>query len=72
MDVPVGWSILLLVAAGWNLFIWPQFLRRVRVDERSRDADGRATAFLNVHVVLITVSLALGIAIGVLGILTLL
>lgn len=71
MDVPIAWSILLLVAAGWNLFIWPQFLRRVRADERSRDTDGRATAFLKVHVVLITVSLALAIAIGVLGILTL-
>jgi len=72
VDLPLAWSILLLVAAGWNLFIWPQFLRRVRADERSRDADGAATAFLKVHVVLIAISLVLAVALGVLGVLTLL
>jgi len=71
MDVPVGWSLLLLVAAAWNLFIWPQFLRRIRGDERSRDADGRPTKFLQVHVVLISISLALAVAIGVLGVMAL-
>lgn len=71
MDVPVAWSVLLLAAAGWNLVIWPQFLKRVRADERSRDADGRATPFLKVHVGLITISLAFAVALGVLGVLTL-
>ena len=71
MDVPVGWSVLLLVAAAWNLFIWPQFLRRIRADERSRDAEGRPTRFLQVHAVLISISLALAAALGVLGVLTL-
>ena len=71
MDVPVAWSVLLLVAAGWNFFIWPQFLKRVRADERARDAAGNATTFLKVHVVLITISLAFAVALAVLGVLTL-
>lgn len=71
MDLPVAWSLVLLVAAVWNVIIWPPFLRRVRADERSRDADGNPTKFLKVHVVLISISLALAAAIGVLGVLTL-
>lgn len=71
MDLPLGWSLLLLVVAAWNLFIWPQFWRRVTKDERARDADGRPTAFFRVHAVLIGVSLVLAVAVGVLGILTL-
>lgn len=70
MDLPVAWSLVLLVTAVWNLIVWPPFLRRVRRDARSRDDAGRATTFLRVHAVLIGVSLALAIAVGVLGILT--
>lgn len=71
MDLPVAWSLLLLVAAVWSFVIWPPFLRRVLKDERSRDADGKPTTFLRVHVILISISLALAVAVGVLGILTL-
>ena len=71
MELPVAWSVVLLVAAGWNLLIWPRFFQRIAKDPRSRDADGRATRFLTVHVVLIAVSLALALAVGVLGVLTL-
>lgn len=71
MDIPFGWSLLLLGAAAWNLLIWPQFWRRVSKDSRARDEAGRPTAFLRVHVVLIVVSLTLGLAIGVLGIISL-
>ena len=71
MDLPVAWSLLLLVVAAWNLFIWPQFWRRVTKDDRARDADGRPTTFFRVHAILIGVSLALAVAVGVLGILTL-
>ncbi|KQY58153.1 hypothetical protein ASD11_00310 [Aeromicrobium sp. Root495] len=71
MELPVAWSLLLLVVAAWNLFIWPQFWRRVTKDGRARDADGRPTAFFRVHAVLIGVSLVLAVAVGVLGILTL-
>lgn len=72
MDIPVGWSLLLVATAAWNLLIWPRFWQRIAADPRSRDADGRATKFLTVHSVLITVSLALALAVGVLGVLTLL
>ncbi|MGN7702635.1 SCO4848 family membrane protein [Cellulosimicrobium sp. 22601] len=71
MELPVAWSVVLLVAAAWNLLIWPRFLQRIAKDPRSRDADGRATRFLTVHVVLITVSLVLAVAVGALGVLTL-
>lgn len=71
MELPVGWTIILIVAAVWNLIVWPQFFKRVSKDPRSRDDDGKPTRFLTVHAVLVGVSLALGIAIGVLGLLTL-
>ena len=71
MDLPLAWSLLLLVAAVWNFVIWPPFLRRIAKDERARDADGRPTRFLQVHAILIGVSLSLAVAVGVLGILTL-
>jgi hypothetical protein len=72
VDIPVGWSVLLIVTALWNLLIWPRFWQRIAADPRSRDTNGRATKFLTVHSVLITVSLVLALAVGVLGVLTLL
>ncbi|MBE1877711.1 SCO4848 family membrane protein [Myceligenerans pegani] len=71
MNLPVAWSVLLIVTAGWNLLIWPSFWRRIAADPRSRDDAGRPTRFLTVHAVLIAVSLALGLAVGVLGVLSL-
>lgn len=71
MDLPVVWSLVLLATAVWNAIIWPPFLRRVRADERSRDAAGNGTTFLRVHVVLISISLLLAAAVGVLGLVTL-
>lgn len=71
MELPAGWSILLIVTALWNLIIWPQFFKRVARDERARDTDGKPTRFYTVHVVLVGVSLALGLAVGVVGILAL-
>jgi uncharacterized membrane protein len=68
MDLPVAVSSLLIVAGLWNLLIWPQFLRRVVKDPRARDASGRATTFLTVHVVLVSVSMALGAAVLIVGI----
>ncbi len=70
MDLPLAWSLLLIVSAVWGFVIWPPFLRRVLKDERSRDANGNATTFLRVHVILIGISLALAAAVGVLGIFT--
>lgn len=71
MDLPLAWSLVLIVTAVWNFVIWPPFLKRVRKDERSRDAGGNATTFLRVHTILIAISLALAVAVGVLGIVTL-
>ncbi|MFI6424470.1 SCO4848 family membrane protein [Promicromonospora sp. NPDC050880] len=71
MEIPAGWSVVLVVTALWNLVIWPRFWQRIAADPRSRDAEGRATRFRTVHAVLITVSLALALAVGVLGVLTL-
>ena len=57
----------LLVAAGaWPLLIWPNFVRVVATDERAFD-DG-PTAYLLVHVGLAVVSMALGLALVVLGV----
>ncbi|WP_369375029.1 SCO4848 family membrane protein [Promicromonospora sp. Populi] len=71
MNIPVAWSVVLIVTALWNLLIWPRFWQRIVADPRSRDADGRATKFLTVHTVLIAISLALALSVGVLGALTL-
>ncbi|AEG44745.1 SCO4848 family membrane protein [Isoptericola variabilis] len=71
MSLPLGWSVLLLVVAAWNLLVWPRFFRRVAADPRARDDAGRRTRFYTVHAVLIGVSLALAVAVGVLGVLTL-
>lgn len=71
VKLPVVWSLVLLASAAWNLLIWPRFWQRIAADPRSRDESGRATRFLTVHSVLIGVSLAFAVALGVLGVLTL-
>lgn len=68
VEISLGWSVVLIATAAWNLLIWPRFWQRIAADPRSRDADGRATKFLTVHSVLIAVSLALALAVGVLGV----
>lgn len=56
-----------LVAAGaFPLLIWPNFLRIVTTDERAFD-DG-PTAYLLVHAALAVTSMALGLALVVLGV----
>ena len=72
VEIPVVWSVVLLVAGVWNLVVWPQFWRRVARDPRARDGAGRPTRFLTVHAVLVAVSLLLGFAVALLGVLTLL
>jgi len=68
MQVPVLLAWVLIVAGLWSLAVWPQFLRRVMKDPRARDASGRATRFLTVHVVLVSVSMLLGAATAAIGI----
>jgi hypothetical protein len=61
----------LLIANGlFNVFTWPTFLKRVAKDPRARDDAGRATKFLQVHIVLVTIALilaALSLLFGVLS-----
>jgi uncharacterized membrane protein len=68
VDVPAFLALVLVVAGVWSLVVWPQFLRRVMKDPRARDAAGKATKFLTVHVVLVTVSMVLGAATAAIGI----
>ena len=72
MDVPAFVALVLIVSGVWSLVVWPQFLRRVMKDPRARDAAGKATKFLTVHVVLVTVSMVLGAATAAIGIAALL
>ncbi|HKS03346.1 MAG TPA: hypothetical protein VJS86_16855 [Arthrobacter sp.] len=68
MDVPAFVALVLIVSGVWSLVVWPQFLRRVMKDPRARDAAGKATKFLTVHVVLVTISMLLGAATAAIGI----
>ncbi|MDQ0826680.1 MULTISPECIES: SCO4848 family membrane protein [unclassified Arthrobacter] len=72
MQLPVLAALVLIVAGVWSLVVWPQFLRRVMKDPRARDAAGKATRFLTVHVVLVSISMVLGLATAVIGVLGLL
>lgn len=53
--------VLLLANAAFNALVWPTFYRRVAKDPRARDAQGRATRFLTVHVILIAAALVLAL-----------
>ncbi|KAA9110289.1 SCO4848 family membrane protein [Microbacterium rhizomatis] len=55
-------ALLLFANAVFNVVAWPQFLRRVANDPRSRDAAGRATPFLRVHMILVAIALVLAAA----------
>ncbi|MBP1137091.1 putative membrane protein [Arthrobacter sp. PvP023] len=68
MQLPVALAWVLVIAGAWSLVVWPQFLKRVMQDPRSRDSAGKATRFLTVHVVLVSVSLVLGAATAAIGI----
>jgi uncharacterized membrane protein len=68
VQLPVALAWVLIVAGVWSLVVWPQFLKRVLKDPRARDTAGKATRFLTVHVVLVSVSLVLGAATAAIGI----
>jgi hypothetical protein len=61
------WSGFLIAVAVWSWLIWPRFALAIWRDPRSF-SDGAATSFLWVHAALIVTSLAIGAAIGVLGV----
>ena len=68
MDIPAILAWVLIISGFWSLVVWPQFLRRVMKDPRARDDAGKATKFLTVHIVLVTVSMILGAATAGIGI----
>jgi hypothetical protein len=68
VKLAAGLSAVLIVAGAWSLIVWPQFLRRVTTDARAHDANGKATTFLTVHVVLVSISMVLGLATAVIGV----
>lgn len=72
MELPTFLAVVLIIAGIWSLVVWPQFLKRVRNDPRARDAAGKATRFLTVHVVLVSISMLLGAATAAIGIAALL
>jgi hypothetical protein len=57
----VALAVILIINAVFSFVTWPAFYRRVAKDPRARDAAGRATRFLRVHVVLVTIALVLGV-----------
>ncbi|SDH09309.1 SCO4848 family membrane protein [Microbacterium pygmaeum] len=61
-------AALLFVNAAFNLLVWPTFYRRVAKDPRARNAAGKPTRFLTVHIVLIAVALAIAVASAIAGI----
>jgi uncharacterized membrane protein len=68
VQLPVALAWVLIVAGVWSLVVWPQFLKRVMKDPRARDTAGKATRFLTVHVVLVSISMVLGAATAAIGI----
>lgn len=64
-------AVVLFVSALFNLVAWPRFYPRIAADPRARDADGRPTAFLRVHVTLIAIALVIAVACVLAGILLL-
>lgn len=59
---------LLLVNALFNVLVWPRFYGRIAKDARARDQNGRPTAFLVAHAVLIGAALVLAAASAVVAI----
>lgn len=65
----VALAVILFLNAAFNALTWPNFFRRVVKDPRARDSNGKATAFLTVHLyifiaamVMAALSLVAGIA----------
>ncbi|GGE97871.1 SCO4848 family membrane protein [Mycetocola zhadangensis] len=61
MDSPLVIA-LLAVNVVFNLIVWPPLYRRVVKDPRARDAAGKATKFLTVHMVLFVLAAVITLA----------
>ncbi|HYN96126.1 MAG TPA: hypothetical protein VES42_19960 [Pilimelia sp.] len=68
-----AWAVFLIGAGVWTWVIWPRFAVAIWNDPRAWSSAqvgrGSPTSFLWVHAALIVASLAIGTAIGVLGVL---
>lgn len=64
----IALAVLLFLNAAFNVLVWPRFYARVARDPRARDADGKATAFLRVHAVLIGIALVLALVSVLVGV----
>jgi hypothetical protein len=60
------WSVFLVLVGVWSWVIWPRFAVAIWADPRAWHG-GTPTSFLWVHAVLIVASLAIGTAVGLLG-----
>ncbi|WP_411700691.1 SCO4848 family membrane protein [Conyzicola sp.] len=65
-------AVLLILNGVFNFAVWPTFFRRVARDPRARTAEGKATPFFTVHLVIVSVALTLAAVSLVFGVLTLL
>lgn len=61
-------ALVLFLAAAFNVFTWPAFLRRVAKDPRATDDAGRRTRFYTVHLVLVIAALVIAVLSVVAGI----
>ena len=61
------WAAFLMAVGVWTWVIWPRFGLAIWNDDRSFAGD-RPTSFQWVHALLIAASLAIGTAVGVLGV----
>jgi hypothetical protein len=65
-------ALLLILNGVFNVAVWPTFFRRVARDPRARTAEGKATPFFTVHLVIVSVALVLAAVSLVVGVVTLL
>ncbi|GAB3605983.1 hypothetical protein GCM10027413_13920 [Conyzicola nivalis] len=65
-------AVLLILNGVFNVAVWPTFFRRVARDPRARTAEGKATPFFTVHLVIVSVALVLAAASLLGGVLALL
>lgn len=72
MVVSRRWALFLVGVGVWTWVIWPRFALAIWNDRRAWSSGtvgaGDPTSFLWVHALLIAVSLAVGTAVGVLGV----
>jgi len=72
MRISRGWALFLVGVGVWTWVIWPRFGLAIWNDDRAWSGgavlDGDPTGFLWIHALLIAASLAIGTAVGVLGV----